>query len=73
MMSDVRYLLDAFGALAMMLGQSGSDRVLECVASSPISAVNLSEVVAKPYEGAVFDEAFMSSLAELNFDLLSFD
>lgn len=72
-MSDFRYMLDASAVLAMMLGEAGGDQVRERLASSQISTVNLSEVVAKLQEGGVPDEVITSSLAELNFDVLAFD
>jgi PIN domain nuclease of toxin-antitoxin system len=72
-MSDTRYMLDASAALAMMLGEAGGDQVRDRLAASQISAVNLSEVVAKLQEGGVPDEVITSSLAELNFDVLAFD
>lgn len=72
-MSDARYMLDASAVLAMMLDEAGGDQVRERLASSQISTVNLSEVVAKLQEGGVPDEIIASSLAELNFDVLAFD
>lgn len=72
-MSDARYMLDASAALAMMLGEAGGDQVRERLASSQISTVNLSEVVAKLQESGVPDAVITSSLAELNFDVLAFD
>jgi PIN domain nuclease of toxin-antitoxin system len=72
-MSDARYMLDASAVLAMMLGEDGGNQVRERLASSQISTVNLSEVVAKLQDGGVPDEVIISSLAELNFDVLAFD
>lgn len=72
-MSDKRYILDASAVLAMMLGEDGGDEVRERLGVSQISAVNLSEVVAKLQEGGVPEEVITSSLAELNFDVLAFD
>jgi ribonuclease VapC len=72
-MSDKRYILDASAVLAMMLGEDGGDEVRERLGASQISAVNLSEVVAKLQEGGVPDEVITSSLAELDFDVLDFD
>lgn len=72
-MSDTRYILDASAVLAMMLGEDGGDEVRERLGFSQISAVNLSEVVAKLHEGGVPDEVITSSLAELDFDVLDFD
>lgn len=72
-MSDTRYMLDASAVLAMMLDEAGGDQVRERLASSQISTVNLSEVVAKLQEGGVPDEVIASSLAELNFDVIAFN
>jgi ribonuclease VapC len=72
-MNDARYMLDASAVLAMMLGEDGGNQVRERLASSQISAVNLSEVVAKLQGGGVPDEVITSSLAELNFDVIEFN
>lgn len=72
-MNETRYMLDASAALAMMLGEAGGDQVRERLASSQISTVNLSEVVAKLQEGGVPDDVISSSLAELSFDVVAFD
>jgi ribonuclease VapC len=72
-MSDARYMLDASAVLAMMLGEDGGNQVRERLASSQISTVNLSEVVAKLQDGGVPDEVISSSLAELNFDVIAFN
>ena len=72
-MSDKRYMLDASAVLAMMLGEDGGDQVRERLPASQISAVNLSEVVAKLQEGGVPDEVITSSLTELNFDVIAFN
>lgn len=72
-MNETRYMLDASAALAMMLGEAGGDQVRERLASSQISTVNLSEVVAKLQEGGVPDDVITSSLAELSFDVVAFD
>lgn len=66
-------MLDASAVLAMMLGEGGGEEVRKHLASSQISTVNLSEVVAKLQEGGVPDDVITSSLAELNFDVLTFD
>ncbi len=72
-MSDTRYMLDASAVLAMMLDEAGADQVRERLSSSQISAVNLSEVVAKLQDGGVPDEVITSSLTELNFDVIAFN
>jgi PIN domain nuclease of toxin-antitoxin system len=66
-------MLDASAVLAMMLDEAGGDQVRERLASSQISTVNLSEVVAKLQDGGVPDEVITSSLAELNFDVIAFN
>lgn len=66
-------MLDASAVLAMMFGEDGGEQVREWLGSSQISAVNLSEVVAKLHEAGVPDEVIASSLAELDFDVLDFD
>lgn len=66
-------MLDASAVLAMMLGEEGGDHVRDRLGASQISAVNLSEVVAKLQEGGVPDDVIASSLAELNFDVFAFD
>ena len=72
-MSDTHDMLDASAVLAMMLGEAGGDEVGKRLPASQISAVNLSEVVAKLQEGGVPDDVITSSLAELDFDVLAFD
>lgn len=72
-MSDTHYMLDASAVLAMLLGEAGGDEVRKRLPASQISAVNLSEVVAKLQEGGVPDDVITSSLAELDFDVLAFD
>ena len=72
-MSDTRYMLDASAVLAMMLDEDGGNQVRERLASSQISTVNLSEVVAKLQDGGVPDEVITSSLAELDFDVIAFN
>ena len=66
-------MLDASAVLAMMLDEDGGNQVRERLASSQISTVNLSEVVAKLQDGGVPDEVITSSLAELDFDVIAFN
>lgn len=72
-MSDARYVLDASALLAAMLGERGADVVAECFAEAVISAVNLSEVVAKLSERGVPDDAIRESLFDLDLDVRDFD
>ncbi|WP_165322845.1 type II toxin-antitoxin system VapC family toxin [Rhizorhabdus phycosphaerae] len=72
-MSEVRYVLDASALLAAMLGERGAQLVEAHFSSACISAVNLSEVVAKLSERGVPDAAVQESLADLDLDVRDFD
>ncbi len=72
-MSDVSYVLDASALLAAMLGERGADVVAEHFSDACISAVNLSEVVAKLSERGVPDDDIRESLADLDLDVRDFD
>lgn len=72
-MSDARYVLDASALLAAMLRERGADVVAECFAEAVISAVNLSEVIAKLSERGVPDDAIRESLSDLDLDVRDFD
>ncbi|WP_199560203.1 PIN domain-containing protein [Sphingomonas psychrotolerans] len=66
-------MLDASALLALMLGERGADTISTVLPSARLSAVNLSEVVAKLQERAVPDDVIADSLAELNLDVVAFD
>lgn len=72
-MSDGVYMLDASALLALMLGEPGTDAVHAILPNARISAVNLSEVVAKLQERAVPEVVIADSLAELDLDVVTFD
>jgi len=72
-MSEVRTVLDASALLAAMLGERGAEAVAARFADACISAVNLSEVVAKLSERGVPDEAIRESLSDLDLDVRDFD
>jgi len=72
-MSDPLYMLDASALLALMLGETGSEAVHAALPFARMSAVNLSEVVAKLQERGVPDAVISSSLAELDLDVVPFD
>ena len=72
-MSERPYILDASALLALMLGEPGADAVHAILPNARISAVNLSEVVAKLQERAVPDDVIVDSLAELDLDVIAFD
>lgn len=71
-MSEVTYVLDASALLAAMLGERGAEAVEAHLAEACISAVNLSEVVAKLSERGVPDEAIRESLGDLDLDVRDF-
>lgn len=72
-MSEVGYVLDASALLAAMLGERGADVIATHFSDACISAVNLSEVVAKLSERGVPDDAIRESLADLGLDVRDFD
>lgn len=71
-MSDPRTVLDASALLAAMLGEHGAQTVEAHFAEACISAVNLSEVVAKLAERGVPLDAIQESLVELDLDVRDF-
>ncbi len=66
-------MLDASALLALMLGEPGADAVYVILSNARISAVNLSEVVAKLQERGVPEGVIADSLAELDLDVVAFD
>jgi PIN domain nuclease of toxin-antitoxin system len=72
-MNESEYMLDASALLALMLCEAGADAVQAILPIARISAVNLSEVVAKLQERGVPDDVIAESLAELDLDVVSFD
>lgn len=72
-MNEVRYVLDASALLAAMLGERGAQAVEAHFADACISAVNLSEVVAKLAERSVPTDSIQESLSDLDLDVRDFD
>ena len=72
-MNERRFLLDASAALAFLFDEKGAARVATAVPFASISAVNLSEVVAKLYDGDVREEDIVASLADLDLEVVPFD
>lgn len=67
------WVLDASALLALLQREPGAERVLACFAQACISAVNLSEAIAKMAERG-FSETFITqSIADLNLDVRPFD
>lgn len=59
--------------MAVMLGEEGGLAVRKRLPAACISAVNLSEVVAKMTERGIDADAVLESLAELKLDVRVFD
>lgn len=72
-MSDALYALDASALLALFLNEDGADKVRECLPFAVMSAVNLSEAVAKLQERGVPDDDVDVSLMEVGLDIHAFD
>jgi ribonuclease VapC len=72
-MSEVGYVLDASALLAAMLGERGAQTVEARFSDACISAVNLSEVVAKLSERGVPEGTIHESLSDLDLDVRDFD
>lgn len=66
-------VLDASALLALLNAEPGAEVVDEHMDGAAISAVNLSEVVAKLAEGGVPAEAARSALTELKLRVHAFD
>jgi ribonuclease VapC len=57
----------------MMQAEPGADKVEACIEQACISAVNLSEAVAKLAERGISEDFIAASLAGLELDVRSFD
>src|SRR6202007_388558 len=69
-----RCVLDASALLALLKAEKGSDRVIKAITEgAAISAVNLSEVIAKLNEGGMPEEAIHEALDVLELDVVDFD
>ncbi len=66
-------VLDASAILALLQSEPGSDVVAQHVPGAVVSAVNVSEVIAKLAEGGMPEEMIRAALAPLQFDVYSFD
>lgn len=67
------YVLDASAVLALLNREPGNKRVSEILGESVISAVNLSEVVAKLIEKNVPEPEIKLVLSYLNLEVIIFD
>lgn len=68
-----RVVLDASALLALLNGEPGHEVVADNLPGSLISAVNLSEVVAKLVEAGMPDDAVRSALGDLGIEIRAFD
>lgn len=66
-------VLDASALLALLRAELGADVVLVSLPRAVISAVNLSEVVAKLSETGVPEDAIRQAIADLRLDIRPFD
>ena len=66
-------VLDASAVLALVNSEPGAGVVGEVASEAAVSAVNLSEVVAKLAEGGMPAEAISELLEELNLEVIPFD
>ena len=66
-------VLDASAVLALVNSEPGAGVVGEVASEAVVSAVNLSEVVAKLAEGGMPEEAISELLEELNLEVIPFD
>ena len=67
------FVLDAPARLALLLDETGAERVLAALPRGLVSAVNLSEVVAKLAERGVPAAAIRTALAGIDLDVRPFD
>jgi ribonuclease VapC len=70
----VSSVLDASAVLAIMLGESGAERVRQAIAEGAyISAVNVTEVVTRQLDRGVTESNARANVDELEIDVVSFD
>lgn len=66
-------VLDASAVLALVNSEPGAGVVGEVASEAAVSAVNLSEVIAKLAEGGMPEEAISELLEELHLEIIPFD
>ena len=72
-MSDAPAVLDGSALLALLLGETGADRVADLLSRSAVSTLNLSEAVAKLSEHGVPELGIRTALGDLDLDVRAFD
>jgi len=68
-----KVVLDASALLALLNAESGSQEVAERLSEAAVSAVNLSEVVAKLSERGVPESEIRTALDGLGLEIVAFD
>ena len=71
--SEAVFILDASAALAVFFGEPGSDRVVDVVTNSKMSAVNFGEVVAKMHDRGVSEADIALNISDFDIAILPFD
>jgi ribonuclease VapC len=66
-------VLDASALLALLNAEPGNEEVERSIPGAAISAVNLSEVVAKLNEAGMSEKAVRSALEDIEIDIHPFD
>ncbi|MDR7544995.1 MAG: PIN domain-containing protein, partial [Armatimonadota bacterium] len=66
-------VLDASALLALLQGEPGVERWETAVGDAAISAVNLSEVVAKLADAGMSEEEIRTTLEPLGLEVVDFD
>ena len=66
-------MLDASALMALLNEEPGRDTVVEIISTSSISAVNMSEVVAKMADEGSPSGQIRAVLGELSFEIIPFD
>lgn len=72
-MNDRAYVLDASALLAFFYSEPGTGEVQRAIDGGAISAVNLSEVVAKLYDRGLSAEVIALNLADANLRVIPLD
>jgi PIN domain nuclease of toxin-antitoxin system len=66
-------VVDASAVLALLNQETGSEEISQCTENAAISAVNLSEVIAKLAEAGIPAEDIRQILANLNLEVIPFN
>jgi len=66
-------VIDASALLALLNAEQGADIVTEALPSGVISAVNLSEVIAKLCDAGMPEKAIRQAIQPLGLEIVSFD